>query len=476
MSDEDFEYDADIDESDDVDIKNVKKNVINDEIAEGKKYTEHSQEKLYNQFSSRLNFGLLENHFVDKSERNINRNLEKQRSNRPGKDYRRTEEQVIDNRTKDVLLKLMKRKIIDKIYGCICTGKEGNIYIGTKGEGSDADWPETFAIKIYKTSVLKFKDRKRYIEGELRFKNHSSSKNSRKAVILWAEKEFRNLHRLYKEGVKCPKPLMVKQNVLLMELITEGDKPAPQLRVANFDFKDLEYYYFELCMTLRYIYHHCKLVHADLSEYNLLVKNKEIYFIDVGQSVEFDNPNSNIFLRKDISVITKFFGNRGVKTVPLMRLFEFIVEDKLLTDDRAILEECIKVEETMSHEEFLGYHIPQRLADISDPEQEFEDLFNEDYERTFLHSPYTGIILTEIAHDPWEEKYSDEEEEEEDQEEEEDKTEKQPDPTLNRKNYSKAEWKELQKSIRVARKEKRKTKTPKYIKRKAYRKKHPNAK
>ena len=136
-----------------------------------------------------------------------------------GKDYRKTEEQVFDNRTKQVINKLIKRELLKEINGCISTGKEGNVFIGYKGEKAPTDWPERFAIKIYKTCILKFKDRDRYVSGELRFQHKAGTRNSRKSVILWAEKEFRNLSRFYKQGIPSPRPLLVKSNIIFMELI-----------------------------------------------------------------------------------------------------------------------------------------------------------------------------------------------------------------------------------------------------------------
>lgn len=52
-----------------------------------------------------------------------------------------------------------------------------------------------FAIKIYKTSILVFKDRERYISGDYRFRHGFNKSNPRKMVRMWAEKERRNLVR-----------------------------------------------------------------------------------------------------------------------------------------------------------------------------------------------------------------------------------------------------------------------------------------
>ena len=78
------------------------------------------------------------------------------------------------------------------------------------------------ALKIYKTSILIFKDRDRYVSGEHRFRRGYSRKNPRKMVRLWAEKEMRNLKRLHAAGINCPEPIEVRENVLVMRFL--GDK------------------------------------------------------------------------------------------------------------------------------------------------------------------------------------------------------------------------------------------------------------
>lgn len=101
-------------------------------------------------------------------------------------------EQVLDARTRMILFKMLNRCVFEQINGCISTGKEANVYHASKGN------EQQFAIKVYKTSILVFKDRDRYVTGEFRFRGGYCSGNPRKMVRLWAEKEMRNLTRLEK--------------------------------------------------------------------------------------------------------------------------------------------------------------------------------------------------------------------------------------------------------------------------------------
>jgi len=58
---------------------------------------------------------------------------------------------------------------------------------------------------------------------------------------------------------------------------------------------------------MRVLYQECRLIHADLSEYNLLYHNEKLYIIDVSQSIEHDHPQALDFLRRDIYNVNFLF-------------------------------------------------------------------------------------------------------------------------------------------------------------------------
>ena len=73
------------------------------------------------------------------------------------------------------------------------------------------------------------------------------------------------------------------------------------------------------------MYQKCHLIHADLSEYNLLWHRSRIYFIDVSQSVEPSHPNGLQFLQRDCRNISGFFDRAGVRDVMTPhQLFNFV--------------------------------------------------------------------------------------------------------------------------------------------------------
>jgi RIO kinase 1 len=92
------------------------------------------------------------------------------------KSDRATSEQVLDDRTRLILYKMMGRSLIARIDGCVSTGKEANVYHAISGpyippanssnNTFTSPLPRHLALKIYKTSILHFKDRSSYITGE----------------------------------------------------------------------------------------------------------------------------------------------------------------------------------------------------------------------------------------------------------------------------------------------------------------------
>lgn len=136
------------------------------------------------------------------------------RVNMTGKDDRATSEQVLDPRTRLILFRLLSNGFLSEIDGCLSTGKEANVYYGRSGDSH-----RQYAIKIFKTSILVFKDRDRYVTGNFRFRYGYCKSNPRRMVRTWAEKEMRNLKRLVLANIPCPIPHLLKSHVLIMDFI-----------------------------------------------------------------------------------------------------------------------------------------------------------------------------------------------------------------------------------------------------------------
>ena len=110
-----------------------------------------------------------------------------------------------------------------------------------------------------------------------------------------------------------------------MEFLGTNGWPSPRIRDASLSEKKLREAYVQTILIMRHMYQRCNLVHGDLSEYNLLWHNNEVYVIDVSQSVETDHPSALDFLRKDASNVNDFYKKVGGLSVMTTRqLFEFV--------------------------------------------------------------------------------------------------------------------------------------------------------
>lgn len=245
---------------------------------------------------------------------------------------RATVEGVLDPRTMVILYKMVNRGLLESVNGCVSTGKEANVYHATTANADDASAKGSLALKIYKTSILVFKDRDRYVSGEFRFRHGYAKHNPRKMVRLWAEKEARNLKRMVAAGLRAPIPVELRDHVLVMQFLGDSDGWAsPRLKDADemigSDAATWQRLYRELLASMRIMYHECRLVHADLSEYNILYHERHLWIIDVSQSVEHDHPRAFDFLRADITHVDEYFARRGVHTLGLRRTFDFVTSE-----------------------------------------------------------------------------------------------------------------------------------------------------
>ncbi|RWR87056.1 serine/threonine-protein kinase RIO1-like protein isoform X2 [Cinnamomum micranthum f. kanehirae] len=316
---------------------------------------------------------------------------------------RATVEQAIDPRTRMVLFKMMGRGVFRDINGCISTGKEANVYHATNNDGDE------LAIKVYKTSILVFKDRDRYVQGDYRFRHGYCKHNPRKMVKTWAEKEMRNLMRLKAAGIRCPTPYLLRLHVLVMEFIGKAGWAAPRLKDAALSEDRLREGYVEMIITMRTLYQKCKLVHGDLSEYNILYFEGHLYIIDVSQSVDLDHPHALDFLREDCLHVSDFFKKHGVAVMTVRELFDFIV-DPSITDESVesyldkvqekILERgnALSTEDEIAESVFVQSFIPRRLTEVKNYEQDIDRITSDRDTEGIYYQTITG--LSEVLSGP----------------------------------------------------------------------------
>lgn len=217
---------------------------------------------------------------------------------------RRVGSEVFDKITLETLYKLAKQGYLNILNGAISTGKEANVFKGIDDNGNYV------AVKIYRVTTSDFKKMQDYIQGDPRFKVKTS--NKRQVINTWVNKEFRNLKRAYEYGIRVPKPIIAKNNILIMEFIGDEEGNPAQL-MRNVNISNPEKILEILINYVKILYNDAKLVHGDLSGFNILIKDDEPVIIDISQGVVVDHPIAQQLLNRDIGNIVKDFRKLGIQ-------------------------------------------------------------------------------------------------------------------------------------------------------------------
>jgi len=229
---------------------------------------------------------------------------------------RSTLEEVFDKATLMVIYQLLNSGVLYEVHGVVNAGKEARIYWGKNKQCKD------LAVKIYLTASAEFKKGMlKYIEGDYRFKG--VKRDTRSLIFTWAQKEFRNLEQASRAKVRVPKPIAVKNNVLVMEFIGKDGVNAASLKEQAPNDPDGVY---EVLLTyVERLYRKAELVHGDLSEYNIMMWRGKPVVFDVAQAVPTSHPMAEFFLRRDLTNINRFFSRLGVKVTSVDEAYKKVV-------------------------------------------------------------------------------------------------------------------------------------------------------
>jgi RIO kinase 1 len=220
-------------------------------------------------------------------------------------DARKTYDQVFDRAALLNLAKLISDGAISTLDYPVSTGKEANVFHATDPEG------RARAVKIYRINTATFRNIARYIEGDSRFRGVKRA--TKPTILAWAQKEHKNLLRMADAGVHVPRPHALQANILVMTYIGDETRPAPLLREVALE--DPQAAYEDVVANMKAI-RKSALVHADLSEYNLLVWEGRIVVIDVGQAVPLDHHRAAEWFARDLGNISRYFRRLGLDVTP----------------------------------------------------------------------------------------------------------------------------------------------------------------
>jgi len=202
---------------------------------------------------------------------------------------------------------LVKAGVLEAFGKPLGVGKEADVYDALNPKG------ERIAVKFHRLGRISFRQtiRKRGYTNE-----HTSWLFQSR---LAAEKEFEALKLVFLHGVAVPKPMSQNRHVIAMGMI-EGAELAEWKEISKPE-KVLK----EILHNVRKAYLKADVIHADLSEYNVILKpNMHILIIDWPQYVTREHPNAQQLLTRDVKNILQYFRRKYMSKVKLKEVLEYV--------------------------------------------------------------------------------------------------------------------------------------------------------
>ena len=284
-------------------------------------------------------------------------------------------------RVPDRLEPLLAHGVIEEVLRPLMSGKEAEVFLVV------ADGEERVA-KVYKNAQFRsFQHRAEYTEGrgvrssrEQRAMNKRSKHGRSKTEDAWRSAEVDAIQLLRGAGVRVPEPFAFTEGVLVMELVKGVDgEPAPRLVDTHFSEEEAtEVFHVLLREVVKML---CAgIIHADLSDFNVLMSADGPVIIDFPQAIDpARNQGARKMLVRDVKNLTSFLG----RFAPKLRKTEYgpemwdlyersdLFPDTELTgkyegkkgtaDVSSLLEDILAVEqEARERREALGLPPPRR--------------------------------------------------------------------------------------------------------------------
>lgn len=242
---------------------------------------------------------------MPRSERLLFPKRERVEDRRKEGEQRKLLDEFFDHATLVTISRLITQGQFDALDFPISTGKEGGVFRATMGE-------EYRAVKVYRIGNAVFRRLPAYALEEL--KRESSERNYARLVYAWTRREHTTLRRMRAAGVPCPDVYGYLRNVLVMEFIGTGGLPAPRLQEAIVE--DPSGFASRLITAIRAMVVGARLVHGDLSPYNVLYQEGGPVLIDVAQAVRVEHPQARELLRRDSDNFAKYLKRLGADVEP----------------------------------------------------------------------------------------------------------------------------------------------------------------
>jgi len=202
---------------------------------------------------------------------------------------------------------LVKAGVIESFGQTLGVGKEADVYDALNSTG------KRIAIKFHRLGRISFRQTRR----KRGYSREHSSWLFQSHIA--AEKEFEAMKLVYGKGVSVPEPLSHNRHVIAMGMI-EG----AQLYKYN-DVGKPEKILKNILKNVRKSYLKAHIIHADLSEYNIILQSDgHLLIIDWPQAVKTDHANAAELLERDIKNVLIFFSRKFEVELAVKEACEYV--------------------------------------------------------------------------------------------------------------------------------------------------------
>ena len=225
---------------------------------------------------------------------------------RKERQQRKLSDEFFDHAPLLAISRLVTQGQFDSLDFPISTGKEGGVFRASGAGGFRA-------VKVYRIGNAVFRHLPPYAVEQLR--REASAHNYARLIYAWTRREHTILRQLRRARVRCPEPSGYFRYVLVMDFIGNAEGlPSPPLQEAV--VADPTALYLDLVEQIRRMVVDAKLVHGDLSPYNVLWHEETPVLIDVAQAVASDHPIARSLLERDVIHFARYLKRLGVDTRP----------------------------------------------------------------------------------------------------------------------------------------------------------------
>lgn len=222
-----------------------------------------------------------------------------------------------------------QNNVITDVLRRVKAGKEANVYCCLAHPAADVP---LLAAKLYRPRTLRtMKNDAIYKAGrQLRDEEGKELKGRREKLALrqktrfgqhldmvwWIGNEFSVQKQLFEAGANVPRPFGHNGNTILMDYVGDETLPAPTLNDVALDKEEAAELFGVVIDNVRLMLDN-HFVHGDLSAFNILYWQGEIFIIDFPQVVGArNNPHAFTLLKRDIKRVSDYFARYGVRSEP----------------------------------------------------------------------------------------------------------------------------------------------------------------